>query len=100
MKKIIYSMFEATEAGMSTAEFYAQFKTAKPELNKSYLQKGYISSSVWTVVFIDGNVAFAKAIDSYSKRAKYDMFYCEGLMAGWRVNDGRHNYRLTEEVTP
>jgi hypothetical protein len=84
---------------MTPKEFYAQYQTATPELGKTYYQEGYISSSQWTVLYIDNNVAFCKSPCNYNKgKFNYDMFYATGLNAGWRVNDSRHNYRLIKEI--
>ena len=90
-----------------TAEqYYAQFKTARNlEVGKVYKQPniGLWAETHFKIVFIGEGVALGVAINGPSVKvglAGYKtLFHTSGNLAGWKYQDSRSCYRLTEEVT-
>lgn len=94
---IIHSLHEFVhENGGKPEDYYGQWKTAKPEAGKVYLNgdKYHI-----LIVGIVENVAVGRVVkDTCGGLAKGRMsfYHAEGLNAGWKYGDYRAYYRLIE----
>lgn len=80
--------------------FYQQWKTAKPELNKTYkvIGCGIITEYVQIIALVD-KVAVGKVIkdtNSGSQVGKLTMYNIDGNLAGWKYQEFRSGYRLQE----
>lgn len=91
------------ETGGSLADYYAQFKTAKPELGKFYRCQTLDHWSVYEIVYVGRGVALG--VEVVNGRHLFDgpakhLFTADGPRAGWREGDNRPASRLVQEVKP
>lgn len=97
---MITSSIEWFEIHGTIKGYYQQWKTAKPELGKTYkvVGSGIITEYVEIIAIVD-QVAIGKVVrdtNNGSSVGKLSMYYLEGNMMGWKYQEQRSGYRLQE----
>jgi len=92
-----YSHSDAIDGICTFAQYYEQFETETPNLGGIYLMHpGDWMESTIEIVFVDDKIAVGREIASKIKDTGYNyyMFHARGVMAGWRYQDTRPQFRL------
>ncbi len=88
------------EQGRPSEDYYKQFKNVIPEVGETYLYNGsgLINQKVLIISEVD-KVVIGKTIEDDCGNlcvGELEMFYKDGLQAGWKYKDGRPSLRLKE----
>ncbi len=96
----MYSFRDYLDGECSTKQYRSQFEPPVIQVGHIYVQaKGTWHESHWKVLFIDSNAAMAKKVFckiTGKPTEDYDLFRVDD---GWRFNDIRDAYRLSEDLT-
>lgn len=94
----MFTLNEVYDGEKTYEEYYAQFKTAKPELGEKYVQHPNTwQERFYEIIFMDDKIAVGKSTNPFNNKSiEYELFYSTGYRAGWRYCDIRKDYRLQD----